>query len=1058
MKKRRYFNSPAISQREEITSASHPWASSAAGVQSHTQVCSFQPATKYASRLRPLRYRNFKERALNVNLNYMCVYKPDMTALLVFSLLTCSAAVSFPAMADEVDTGVATVNFVVNESLDGKNLRNIVSSSGPGEEGIVAQESMVWLSAFNYLQSSGTTWPKYRVDSEGPHDVCGSLYFGDFAASSGQNVNAVSMDMKRWLGDVAVDYVYVEARALSPDAVMKIYPDGKLANYTECRLEPCENGYQWYRAPIGNKGYSIGIGGDRRLADGSDNRFLVRAVKVVLEGSEWHPVAEVPPLVPAPWPLPDDGRERVTVYFENASHWGSSGKRADCPDGILKGVDEGEYVFVMLGAGDEKACAAPGIKVCYDDFFNEEGYYTGPRRWGDVVFSLTDAVCPGDNSGGIPVALLAVSFPAGDWDSISFSSLSGDVGGTCADEYGNALSPVLSGAATALMPVARDAVYSNIYGSDAVAYSNCDHNALEPAGYMKHTVCYRTRPAAHTVPFVCFYESDADKGYCFVTVDGELVKVVELTRCVTAYGDEVLGFPRDASGVYESVELNVALKDVALCFADTPDYKTACGNGRIWRAGDDGIGAVHCRVFAPCESGALPGQALMVKGNVRVNGENAAAGKELAVDASTGLMYAALEPDGNGEFVLYRKEDVEMGTAGPSVASLVCGDRTPCTMKAGGHSFRIEEPGTLVVDAAKATLRLTDRACRLDVTAPSETERVTGCGAFGGLRLHVEIDAADRSELKVGVKPSESSVGGDTAAEVPFSLVAASDREDGENDYRLFIDTPGVYDICLSTVESALCAAAGSVMVSGVTVTPTPVSTGMMVNNSPVGYSSDGKGSVDFTGLSDNALFCCEVSGRRIWHYWSPERDEALMDPDKEGSMAYEAGAPENGGKTWAVAADGGHWLALGPENARIAFDHNVLADPDAVQVWYRIEGAATLTACRRGAPGVDDGTVPDGFMKYNPRTGIDLTEAMDMAHSMQVVLAQNGIRSDEYTVSLPYTTGDIVTNVDDTECDRADDTPVYYTQTGLRVDAARLERGIYLECVGTGCRKVVVK
>ena len=56
MSKRRYFNSQVISRREEITSASHPWADSAADLQSHTRVCSFQPATESASRLRPLRY------------------------------------------------------------------------------------------------------------------------------------------------------------------------------------------------------------------------------------------------------------------------------------------------------------------------------------------------------------------------------------------------------------------------------------------------------------------------------------------------------------------------------------------------------------------------------------------------------------------------------------------------------------------------------------------------------------------------------------------------------------------------------------------------------------------------------------------------------------------------------------------------------------------------------------------------------------------------------------------------------------------------------------------
>ena len=66
MKKRRYFNSPVISRREEITSASHPWASLAAGLQSHTQVCSFQSATKSASRLRPLRYEILRNALLTI--------------------------------------------------------------------------------------------------------------------------------------------------------------------------------------------------------------------------------------------------------------------------------------------------------------------------------------------------------------------------------------------------------------------------------------------------------------------------------------------------------------------------------------------------------------------------------------------------------------------------------------------------------------------------------------------------------------------------------------------------------------------------------------------------------------------------------------------------------------------------------------------------------------------------------------------------------------------------------------------------------------------------------
>ena len=51
MKKRRYFNSPVISRREEITSASHPWASSVATI------------------------RNFKERALSVSLICRIIFK-----------------------------------------------------------------------------------------------------------------------------------------------------------------------------------------------------------------------------------------------------------------------------------------------------------------------------------------------------------------------------------------------------------------------------------------------------------------------------------------------------------------------------------------------------------------------------------------------------------------------------------------------------------------------------------------------------------------------------------------------------------------------------------------------------------------------------------------------------------------------------------------------------------------------------------------------------------------------------------------------------------------------
>ena len=62
------------SEGKDITIVSHPWASSSACLQSHTNVCSFQQANKSAPRLRPLRPRNFKEQALTV-----C---PDMLKLL----------------------------------------------------------------------------------------------------------------------------------------------------------------------------------------------------------------------------------------------------------------------------------------------------------------------------------------------------------------------------------------------------------------------------------------------------------------------------------------------------------------------------------------------------------------------------------------------------------------------------------------------------------------------------------------------------------------------------------------------------------------------------------------------------------------------------------------------------------------------------------------------------------------------------------------------------------------------------------------------------------------
>ena len=382
MNKQRCFNIPATSRREEITSASHPWASFAAGLQSHTQVCSFQSATKSASRLRPLRYRNFKERALK-----------QLSILLL-------AAITSPVYGESVSeepaefTDAFTIRF--RSDADTKVNQRLHQSSSFVEDpsNFIIEESLDRLqpysSFYSYnIKARSYTDVYYRM--EGIPGSDGAYGFLDMNSGSYQDAYGAYVVME-FRKVVEMQKVVLEICPMVDGASVSVSGyERDLSQDTGSSGISLEqgSGFRYYEIPFSTSPRAnLYIKFPRYAADGTTlNHCCLRSITIVPQGAEWE--------------NPDSGRQEIDIVFpdndgrEVEFYPGRSyGFPMPCgPDGSA--LDRGS---LEIRAEAPSGVSDPVVSAGEESFFiqpSDAGIYTvraeydDGRRFGSASTSLS---------------------------------------------------------------------------------------------------------------------------------------------------------------------------------------------------------------------------------------------------------------------------------------------------------------------------------------------------------------------------------------------------------------------------------------------------------------------------------------------------------------------------------------------------------------------------------------------------------------------------------------------------------------------------------------------